>query len=352
MSNAFYNKGLALAKSGNMTEAIEALHKSVGLDKKNADARNLLGLVYFNIGHMADALKQWVISSAVKKKDNPAAGYLEEFQKNQRQMEKYADSIRAYNSSIAYLKQKSEDMAIIQLRRALEQNENFCDAMNLLCLCYLVSKQKSKVMPILEKILEIDRGNAIALNYYKEMTRGRVPGAAGFPANRPKTELKRAAVSRVSPLSPVFSLRDSKRPFPFTQLASLVIGALVILIIMFAYAIPSAVSKKQDELTMLQADYNKLQTDSASQISDLQTKYDALDGQNATMTADYNDLEPDFEARDQLLMASYQYNEGNYADAKAILDGILTDKLSTEIMTVFTKLKDDCTAQLAGGSGQ
>lgn len=52
------------------------------VNKFNTKARNLLGLVYFEKGLVADALREWVMSSNLDKQDKTAGEYLEKLQKN------------------------------------------------------------------------------------------------------------------------------------------------------------------------------------------------------------------------------------------------------------------------------
>ena len=50
--------------------------------KANIPARNLLGLVYYEMGEVVDALSEWVISRSLQPEDNPAEQYLEAIQSN------------------------------------------------------------------------------------------------------------------------------------------------------------------------------------------------------------------------------------------------------------------------------
>ena len=58
-SNSYYNLGLAKAQVRDLTGAVAALKTSLKINKSNIKARNLLGLVYFEIGETALALKEW-----------------------------------------------------------------------------------------------------------------------------------------------------------------------------------------------------------------------------------------------------------------------------------------------------
>ena len=62
ISGTYYNIGLERAKVRDLTGAIAALKQSLRYYKANKDARNLLGLVYYEIGEITSALGEWVIS--------------------------------------------------------------------------------------------------------------------------------------------------------------------------------------------------------------------------------------------------------------------------------------------------
>ena len=62
ISNAYYNKGLERARVRDLSGAINMLKKSLEINKENTNARNLLGLVYFEMGEVVAALSEWVIS--------------------------------------------------------------------------------------------------------------------------------------------------------------------------------------------------------------------------------------------------------------------------------------------------
>lgn len=53
-ANGFYNVGLERAKIRDLTGAAEALKKCLMLNKYHIDARNLLGLIYYEMGEVSD----------------------------------------------------------------------------------------------------------------------------------------------------------------------------------------------------------------------------------------------------------------------------------------------------------
>ncbi len=169
ISCALYNQGLELAKKSNLSAAIVSLSKSLRFNKNNVPARNLLGLVYYETGRIGDALKHWIISASLVKSDTTAKRYISDIHQNPRTNEKLDDAVNMYNNALSYIANKNDDMAIIQLKKAIDISPKFIDAMNALALCYLSQKSYHKASHIIERILEIDVSNETALRYYKEL---------------------------------------------------------------------------------------------------------------------------------------------------------------------------------------
>ena len=61
-SNSWYNDGLRKAQVRDMSGAIVSLQQSLQYNRENIAARNLLGLVYYGIGEVSEALVEWIIS--------------------------------------------------------------------------------------------------------------------------------------------------------------------------------------------------------------------------------------------------------------------------------------------------
>ena len=79
LSNAWYNEALRFAAERNLTAARNCLLRSLRFNKENIGARNLIGLIYYETGHVVEALNQWNISQTMQPVVNPATRYLGEF---------------------------------------------------------------------------------------------------------------------------------------------------------------------------------------------------------------------------------------------------------------------------------
>ena len=90
ISNSYYNIGLKLAQEKNLTGAADNLKKALKFNKRNTDARNLLGLIYYHIGEASDALVQWVLSLNLQPQNNDADRYLNDLQRQSGLLDSYA----------------------------------------------------------------------------------------------------------------------------------------------------------------------------------------------------------------------------------------------------------------------
>lgn len=168
-SEAFYNQGLTMAEARDLAGAADCLRRSVKFNKHNTKARNLLGLVYFEMGEAVAALSQWVISKSLQPEKNIASTYLDAIQKNTSRLDAINQTIKKYNQALLYAKQNNTDLAIIQLKKVLTLNPNLIKAYQLLALLYIKNKNYEKAVKPLQKALAIDKNNPLSIRYMKEL---------------------------------------------------------------------------------------------------------------------------------------------------------------------------------------
>lgn len=168
-SNAYYNEGLEKARVRDLSGAVISLRQSLKINKKNTDARNLLGLVQFEMGEVVEALSQWVLSRNFQKEDNLASYYIEEIQKNPARLSAINTTIKKYNQSLFYCEQGSYDLAVIQLKKILSTNRNLIKGHQLLALLYMKMDDYGRARSELDMVIEIDNSNTRALRYLKEL---------------------------------------------------------------------------------------------------------------------------------------------------------------------------------------
>ena len=168
-SGYHYNIALDKARMRDITGAIESLKTALRYNKKNIEARNLLGLLYYETGEMVDALDHWVMSINYQARDNVAAHYLKDLKADNKQLGE-ADSIaKMFNTAVDYAESHSFDLATIQLRRCISVNKHFIKAYLLLGLIEYEQGRIGKAKKTISKVLTIDRYNPMAMRYLREM---------------------------------------------------------------------------------------------------------------------------------------------------------------------------------------
>ena len=87
ISNRYYNDGLDKANVRDLSGAVVSLRQSLKFNKNHIEARNLLGLVYFEMGDVVAALSEWVISKNFRPNKNIADDYINAVQENTTRLE-------------------------------------------------------------------------------------------------------------------------------------------------------------------------------------------------------------------------------------------------------------------------
>lgn len=168
-SNAYYNRGLEKAQVRDLTGAVESLRTSLMYNKNNIKARNLLALIYCEMGDVVEALSEWVISKNIKPEKNIAGSYITRIQSNQAKFEATTQNIKKFNVALAAAKDGNTDIAVIQLKKVTTQNPKFIKAQLLLALLYMQEREFGRARKCLNTVLKSDVNNTFARRYLREL---------------------------------------------------------------------------------------------------------------------------------------------------------------------------------------
>lgn len=170
LSNLYYNDGLQKAKVRDLSGAVISLKRSLKFNKNNTQARNLLGLVYFEIGETVAALGQWVISTNIQPEKNIAEDYMKTLSSNQGKLDSINQTIRKFNVCLEYCRNDSCDLAVIQLKKLLSVNTHLVQGYQLLALLYIKDEDYEMAYKQLKLALNIDRANTTTLHLINEIS--------------------------------------------------------------------------------------------------------------------------------------------------------------------------------------
>jgi len=331
LSARLYNQALVKLNAFDFTHGIEALNKSVAIDKGNVQARNLLGLALFEIGHVGDAIMHWVISSSLESKNNPADDYLERIKKNSRALEKLNDAVAMYNTALNHIKQKSDDLAIIQLKRAIENNPRFVDALNLLALCYLIQNDKDRAISLVERVLSIDSTNAIATNYYSKLKPGKSKSSRIIPA-RPMPPIP--SNGNLSPYKTI-SIQDKKpRSFHLSEILTFVVAVAATAAVFYFLLYPAVQQNHESDLNRYGQRLQAAEEAHEQAIEDILAEKDELNSIIANRDGIIRDLEQATDLQDRILLAlqaHWLYTNNQYQEAVNIIDSLDTTGFAFDI---------------------
>lgn len=169
LSGYYYNQGLEKASIRDLSGAINCLKQSLMYNKYNIQARNLLGLVYFETGEVVAALSEWVISKNLQPNRNLASEYIDKLQANPNKLEAINETIRKYNDALNLCREGHEDMAAIRLKKILAQNSKLIKGYHLLALIQMKDGEWNKARKTLRKAARIDKTNTTTLRFLKEI---------------------------------------------------------------------------------------------------------------------------------------------------------------------------------------
>ena len=168
-SNYYYNIGYDRASARDLSGAIESLLQALRYNKRNVPARNLLGLIYYEMGEAVQAMSEWVMSINYQQENNLATKYLKELKKDPARLESVDQLARKFNMAIQYAHSEDYDLSILQLKSALSDNPHFVKGYLLLALLYIGTDNYEKARVTLRRVLKIDKANSLAVHYLWEM---------------------------------------------------------------------------------------------------------------------------------------------------------------------------------------
>ena len=169
LSRQYYNQGLEKASVRDLSGAINCLKQSLMYNKHNIQARNLLGLVYFETGEVVAALSEWVISKNLQPSRNLASEYINKLQANSNKLEAINETIRKYNDALNLCREVHEDMAAIRLKKILTQNSKLIKGYHLLALVQMKEGEYNKARRTLRRAAKIDKTNTTTLRFLSEI---------------------------------------------------------------------------------------------------------------------------------------------------------------------------------------
>lgn len=339
ISNRLYNDGLAKAQVRDLSGAVDYLKMSLRYNKMNMNARNLLGLVYFEMGESVNAVSEWVISKSLIPDDNPAAGYLSDIQKSTARLDNLNQTIKKFNQALSYCQQGNYDLAVIQLKKVLALNPKMVKGHQLLALLYMNEDRHDLALRALKHAEKIDANNTNTMRYIKECREH-------LNSNGKQKKKEQDTVTYQSGNDIII------RPTKFTDntavltVVNLLVGAAIGIAVVCFLVIPGIRQKANSEATSQLVSANETISTREQTIKGLEDKITDLNKQVEDANAATSSADEKTSSYENLLNAYVSYANEDFSKAAESVSGIKKELLSESAQQIYDQMMEDVSQEI------
>lgn len=346
ISNAYYNMALEKAHVRDLSGAVLVLRKSLQFNKYNTNARNLLGLIYNEMGETVAALSEWVLSRYFQPENNRAGRYIDIIRKNQTALDAVNQTIKKYNAALSAAKGGNEDLAVIQLKKVVSLNPKFVRAHQLLALLHMKNKDYAKAAKCLKRARKIDFNNTTTLRYMQEIG----DAFSGTEKNRESAVRAYKQQAKKDPLAnvqPVGAYKEEKRHW--MPAINVIIGIIIGLIVSFVLIRPTLQENSASNNPASIAENNQTLSVKEAEISSLEKERDSLkekaDKLQQSLDKEQQGNAKKIERNENLLLAMKYYTDGDLMLAATTVNGYAESDFDTdEMKELFNMVSKKLTA--------
>lgn len=343
IANSYYNMGLERARLRDLSGAAECLKKSLHFNKYQTDARNLLGLIYYEVGEVGDALVQWVISMNLQPEENRADYYLGEIQRKKGSLDTERHMIRRFNQALVYAQSGSEDLAILQLVKVVEAKPNYVKAQLLLAILCIAREDYQKAGKAVYKVLQIDRNHPKAL-WYKSIVKANTGSRSEREPEKRKLKnvLSHRQMEDDDVIIPPSYRENTKDMAVFNILAGLLLGAAVIFFLVMP-ANTRAINEKHNQEMLKYSESlsqaNQRADGFAEQIAALEAEKKAAEDSLSTFTNDSDSVLAQYQNVIGILQA---YRKEDFTTAVKLYADLKPELItSKDVLAIVGEVKAD-----------
>lgn len=232
-------------------------------------------------------------------------------------------AIQLFNKALEDIKSGNEDIAIIQLKKAISLYPSFFEAMNLLGICYYAAGKEDAARSAFKQVIDADDSGLKAMQYLNKMD-GLVEQTDSGSVNNKRKSSKSSKGSRASKEEGLFSewvakglKAEDNSIYGLKYIAGILIGVLIMGLIW--YMVPTnkslfTITKEENIIKdpELENQINQLN----SRIEKLEQDLDNKKEENLKLMESFG-VYKDWVAR--LKQAEEIYNEGKYIEAAELM---------------------------------
>ncbi|MCI6005410.1 MAG: hypothetical protein SOY73_15960 [Blautia sp.] len=342
LSKCYYNQGLEKASIRDLSGAITCLKQSLAYNKLNIQARNLLGLVYFETGEVVAALSEWVISKNLQPTRNLASEYIGKLQANPNKLEAINETIKKYNHALYLCREGHEDMAAVQLKKILSQNSKLIKGYHLLALIQIKDEEWNKARRTLKKAIRIDKTNTTTLRFLREVdertgvTTRLEKQKKGFFRSDPEERDTDIWGSDYAVRTPVYKEKSRISLF-FTLMAGLAAGAAAFWLL----AVPAIRQNIYREANRQIVKYSESLVSQGAELTRAQGKAEESDSTAEAVVRQIEEEKKKSSSYEALLSAYAYLLQEDYDSAALKIQNVYEDYLTEDMWSMYNAVCSD-----------
>lgn len=317
-SHICYNEGLKKANIRDLTGAVTALKKSLQYDGTNVAARNLLGLVYYGRGDVAEALTEWILSKNIQPKDNIANYFIKTIKESKAELLAVNQAVKRYNRALEYCWQNAEDLALIQLKKAVQAHPGFVKAYQLMGLLYLHGEQYSLARQAIRSAYKLDTTDEITLSYMHELNQVRKARPVSMKGKRRETVTYHVGNETI--IQPVPA--GQRERGGYHSIVNILLGILVGTAIMGLLVMPAISGSRQNQTNKQAVEFGDKIAEQEAQIRALKKDLEGYRA-NSEETENAQATAASTQSSYEIVMNIESYYRSNSMSDEAMIDELL-----------------------------
>ncbi len=317
-SHICYNEGLKKANIRDLTGAATALKKSLQYDGTNVAARNLLGLVYYGRGDVAEALTEWILSKNIQPKDNIANYFIKTIKESKAELLAVNQAVKRYNRALEYCWQNAEDLALIQLKKAVQAHPGFVKAYQLMGLLYLHGEQYSLARQAIRSAYKLDTTDEITLSYMHELSQVRKARPVSMKGKRRETVTYHVGNETI--IQPVPA--GQRERGGYHSIVNILLGILVGTAIMGLLVMPAISGSRQNQTNKQAVEFGDKIAEQEAQIRALKKDLEGYRA-NSEETENAQATAASTQSSYEIVMNIESYYRSNSMSDEAMIDELL-----------------------------
>ena len=310
LSNGLYNSALERAKKKDLSGAVLALKRCLELNKHQIQARNLYGLILYELGEAGEAARQWKISMELDPEDRQASRLYKKTILNRGERSRNAEAISKYNQALRCAREGALDLAVVHLKKVLASSPHYAKAARLMALICIRQEDYARACRVLTPLLAFNATDRQALQYMEEAS---ALGGSTLKADIREQEEREQRESQDVIIPPYSEKNELLHDF-LCILGGLVLGVLACIFLLFPSVKQAMIEENNTQIMDYSNSLSSREVEILSlnkQIEDLNTELE--DTRNSLKA--YTEENGIIDAYTDLLASMGYYVQGDYLKA-------------------------------------